>query len=303
MAWLSWERLGMAKEKGGLGYKDLENFNLALLAKQGWRLLQQPESLVAKVFKQKYYPNGNFMDSQLGRNPSYAWRSIWNGKPLLFEGLIWRIGNGQSVRIWGDRWIPAPLAFLMQRSIGGLTSDAKVSSLIDEETCWWNFQLVQDNFNREVADFICNIPVFPQRQQDKLIWAGTKNGVFSVRSAYHLALDKKERNRGSCSYEEHSKRLWKIVWKVEVPTVAKVFLWKACSNILPTKLNLFRKGIVPDALCPICDLYEETVKHVLWTCEAAKDVWSACRIRIQKMCSYGGGFYFFIFAPLAEAGS
>jgi hypothetical protein len=198
MAWLSWERLGMAKEKGGLGYRDLENFNLALLAKQGWRLLQQPESLVAKVFKQKYYPNGNFMDSQLGRNPSYAWRSIWNGKALLSEGLIWRIGNGQSVRIWGDRWIPTPLSFLMQRSIGGLTPDARVSSLIDEETCWWNFQLVQDNFSREVADFICNIPVFPQRQQDKLIWAGTKNGVFSVRSAYHLALDRKERNRGSC---------------------------------------------------------------------------------------------------------
>jgi hypothetical protein len=83
MAWLSWERLGMAKEKGSLRYRDLENFNLALLAKQGWRLLQQPESLVAKVFKQKYYPNGNFMDSQLGRNPSYAWRSIWNGKALF----------------------------------------------------------------------------------------------------------------------------------------------------------------------------------------------------------------------------
>ena len=64
--------------------------------------------------------------------------------------------------------------------------------------------------------------------------------------------------------------------------MAKVFLWKACNNILPTKLNVFRKGIVPGALCPICGLHKETVEHVLWTCEAAKDVWSACRVRTQK---------------------
>ena len=95
----------------------------------------------------------------------------------------------------------------MQRMNGGLALDAKVSSLIDEDTCWWNFKLVQDIFNREEADIICNIPVYPQRQHDKLIWASTKNGEFSMRSAYHLVFDRKEGNRGSCSSDEHSRRL------------------------------------------------------------------------------------------------
>jgi hypothetical protein len=99
IAWMSWEKLGRPKEKGGMGYRDLESFNLALLAKQGWRLFKHPESLVARVFKQKYFPNDSFLNSSLGRNPSYVWRSVWNAKRLLNDGLIWRVGNGDSIKI------------------------------------------------------------------------------------------------------------------------------------------------------------------------------------------------------------
>lgn len=54
MAWMSWEKMGRTKEKGGLGFCYVESFNLALLAKQGWRIHQNPNSLVAKIFKEKY---------------------------------------------------------------------------------------------------------------------------------------------------------------------------------------------------------------------------------------------------------
>lgn len=72
IAWMSWKKLGWAKEIGGLGYRDLEWFNMVLLAKQGWRLIQNPEGLAAKILKEKYIPRGNFLNSSLRRQPSYV---------------------------------------------------------------------------------------------------------------------------------------------------------------------------------------------------------------------------------------
>ena len=58
-----------------MGFRNLQAFNLAMLAKQGWRLLMNPNSLVARVYKAKYYPHGDVLNASLGSRPSYAWRS------------------------------------------------------------------------------------------------------------------------------------------------------------------------------------------------------------------------------------
>ncbi|CAD6223899.1 unnamed protein product [Miscanthus lutarioriparius] len=51
MHWMSWERLNQPKSKGGMGFRDLRSFNLAMLGKQGWRLITRPDSLCARVLK------------------------------------------------------------------------------------------------------------------------------------------------------------------------------------------------------------------------------------------------------------
>jgi hypothetical protein len=68
------------------------------------------------------------------------------------------------------------------------------------------------------------------------------------------------------------------------------FLWKACNDILPTKEKLHERGITTDALCPVCGLETETVSHILWSCESAKDMWSECCRVIQKCSSIEVGF-------------
>lgn len=142
-----------------MGYRDLEMFNLALLAKQGWRLLQRPDTLAATIFQEKYFPNGSFLDSNLGRKPSYVWRSIWNAKPLLKEGLVWRVWDGTSIRIWDDRWLPTPGSHLVQSPVRILWTEAKVCELLDTNTNWWNTSLVHNVFGEEEARMICSATV------------------------------------------------------------------------------------------------------------------------------------------------
>lgn len=81
--WCSWEGLCDLKEVGGLGFCDLLKVNIALPTKQGWCLTTSPSSLMARVLKAKYYPTSNFMEIELGHQPSFVWQSIWAAKGLL----------------------------------------------------------------------------------------------------------------------------------------------------------------------------------------------------------------------------
>ena len=81
MAWLSQEKMCTPKEYGGLGFRDLKAFNLALLAKQGWHLQKNPHSLVHCVLKAFYFPSTNFIHAELGPKPSYAWQASSQHNP------------------------------------------------------------------------------------------------------------------------------------------------------------------------------------------------------------------------------
>jgi len=147
ISWMSWKRMGRNKNIGGLGYRDLECFNMAMLVKQCWRLLKWPDSLVACVMREKYHPSVDFLDSNIGRRPSFVWRSIWQTKPLLQEGLMWRVGNGSKIKLWEDKWISGS-PHRIQDPIRVLPRDARVADIINQEANWWDIPLIEQIFCR-----------------------------------------------------------------------------------------------------------------------------------------------------------
>ncbi|EEF42777.1 conserved hypothetical protein [Ricinus communis] len=52
---ISWSKFCANKDEGGMGFRDLQDFNLALLAKQGWKFIVIPHTLVARIYKAKYF--------------------------------------------------------------------------------------------------------------------------------------------------------------------------------------------------------------------------------------------------------
>ena len=93
MHWFAWWKMCVPKKKGGLGFRDLHSFNLALLAKQCWRLIQNPDSLCARVLSAKYYPEGNILKAGPKKSSSFTWQSIVAGIQTFKRGCIWRVGT------------------------------------------------------------------------------------------------------------------------------------------------------------------------------------------------------------------
>ena len=187
ISWVAWDKMCNPKAVGGLGFRDLKAFNLALLAKQGWRLLLNTNSLLHQVFKAKYFAEGSFLDAQLGSKPSFAWRSIWAAKGVLIDGLRWSIGDGESVHIWNDKWLPTPETFKVMSPRRFIDGREHVSALIDREKGCWRSELIKELFLPHEANSILAIPLTQMQVPDSMVWTATANGVFSVRSAYHVS--------------------------------------------------------------------------------------------------------------------
>lgn len=159
LAWVSWEKLCNKKFEGGMGFKNLKAFNLALLAKQGWRILKNPNSLLHSAFKVKYCAKTSFMDAQLGRNPSYVWRSVIVAQDIIDRGLRWNVGNSKTVNIWNDRWLPTSDTFKILSPRNQEVWLEKVEQLFDFDKGYWNIEKVRNTFLHHEAETILGIPL------------------------------------------------------------------------------------------------------------------------------------------------
>lgn len=186
-AWTSWSDLCKPKKCGGLSFRDIRSFNLALLAKQSWRLLQFPDSLMSKVFKAKYFPHSKYLEATLGSRPSATWRGILKARTFFAKGIRMRIGNGQATRIWGSDWIPDDGNFRVftPQPLHSLFPD-RVGDLIDPTTRTWRVELVNETFCPVDRARILAIQVGAMDVDDRMVWQLSKDGKFSVKSCYHF---------------------------------------------------------------------------------------------------------------------
>ncbi|KAL9676543.1 hypothetical protein QQ045_004757 [Rhodiola kirilowii] len=92
IAWLEKGKLQKVKEEGGLGLKNFQLLNLALIIKQAWRVFSKPELLLSKIYKARYSISTELLEAQIGSRPSWAWRSVHWGLGIL---KIWLTDRGE----------------------------------------------------------------------------------------------------------------------------------------------------------------------------------------------------------------
>ena len=264
-----------------MGFKDLRQFNLAMLAKQGLRLMQDQESLLFKCLKAQYFPGCHFLEATDSPTSSFTWKSILVAKPIIQRGSCWRAGNEASIWVLRDVWIPNHLTNKVLHLTHIVDEDLMVTKIINPDTRWWDREFIMQNFNREDAEAILRVPLSRRYILDSLFWTPNKSGEYTVRLGYQVAWQlQKEAKWVESSNGIVGSIVWKSLWKLKVPNKIKVFGWRACRNILPTRVNLAQRRIIHDNRCEACKIEAETRIHALWSCGVARDVCAGCSTRL-----------------------
>ncbi|CAL8162128.1 unnamed protein product [Prunus armeniaca] len=206
-----------------------------------WCIWNNPDAFWVHVLKAKYFPDGDFLKARRGPCPSWAWASLLEGRKIMSDGAIWQIGNGLKVKIWRDNWLhhksilrPKP-TIIVSGPIPTLVND-----LTDRDLREWNLAGISNVIDPTVAKLIRAIPLRNLTRKDTLIWPWNKDGLFSVQSGYHWAMENLE---VVCSVpEHHSHQVEKKLWKIRANPV-----------------------------CSLCNSSDESAEHAILLCP-----WTAC---------------------------
>jgi hypothetical protein len=141
-------------------------------------------------------------------------------------GLIKRTVTGEDINIWDTNWLPRdgllrPVTIVPSASTQGFPQ--QVGDLMNQATMTWDIELIQSVFLPMDAQAIVSIPLSTRRQTDFWAWHYECNGVFTVRSAYRMLVDTRERRLvwldelPAASNTKDQERAWTSLWKMKVP--------------------------------------------------------------------------------------
>lgn len=282
MHWKCWHHLTQSKDKGGLGFKNLEDFNVALLGKQLWRLITHPDSLLCRVFKTRYFRPSDPLNATLGFRPSYAWRSMIAAQTLIKQGARVVIGNGRSTKLWEERWIGS-MSASMVTSTKQVSPQLKMRVAKAEKVCdlmtqtgrEWDMELIRNIFPDETQERILAINPQGIIGEDTYTWDFSKTGHYTVKSGYWVqrnVINVSQKHQGAD--QPSLDGLYQQIWKLSTSPKIHHFIWRCVSDALPTAATMRKRHISKDGSCGRCAMDKETANHILFKCPYARLVWA-----------------------------
>lgn len=180
---VNWNKLCKPKRFGGLGFKSFSLFNQAMITKQFWKIQENPNSLLTRTFKKKYFPTSSLREYQPKSHRSWIWRNIIDCQHTSLHQGRWLIGNGNQIPLSHPDWFQCPNQVLRDHGLHNGT----VADLVNNQSRTWNCDLIRKVYQPSEAKEILQIPL-PKTQgnNDKLIWKHSASGTYKVSQAYTL---------------------------------------------------------------------------------------------------------------------
>lgn len=208
LAYISWEKIMLPKNLGGLAIRDMGSVNQALLLKSLWHLAKGEELQWVKLVKAKYTPNSKVWLTKRTYKCTNFWRGIMNLRGKLGEMVFWNIGDGRGVCAFGEPWFLNALQHTPQDRVQNTIT---IDQLRMEEGGWDVNQIIHLFGAQACVNILgqCE-PPSSEASPARLIFKHTPNGEFSVKHAYnHLRME--EINQ--CGLNQTTDPIWNLIWK------------------------------------------------------------------------------------------
>ncbi|XP_026399043.1 uncharacterized protein LOC113294886 [Papaver somniferum] len=189
------------------------------------------------------------------------------------------INNGKTTKIWVDRWVISH-EFKLEPLHPYHLQYEYVCELIIQGTNSWNVPFLNDLFIPEVVNKIVRIQL-SVTEEDVIKWMPSKDGNFTVKSAYNKLMEPRIQNQIAISVVPQG--IWKSLWKMKLPHRVKLFIWKCLKDIVPTRVCLSQDMNPIDVSCAICNSEAESLYHLLVLCNHAKEVWRILNVNIDRI--------------------
>ncbi|KAK6116053.1 hypothetical protein DH2020_008322 [Rehmannia glutinosa] len=197
-----------------------------------------------------------------------------------------------------DKWIGSPKPDGIKGNHTKIPTGLKVRDLIDMEGGIWRHSYIKQIFEKIDADRILSMHISRRFPPDKYIWIHSKSGLFTVKSAYYWIKAREDQNHLPIASSSDQNTAWKQMWNLRVIPKVKHFLWRTCTESLPTKSGLLRRGLQIDPICELCGETIESTTHLFLECRSTLPVWYLSTLRLDLHGQQFGSFKNFLWTML-----
>jgi hypothetical protein len=202
------------------------------------------------------------------------------------------LGDGKNINVWRDAWLRDNNNSHVTTPLICGRENMCVHDLIEEGGREWRREAILEYFNEKDAQNMLNIPLFGYMKEDAPSWKFSKNGEYSVKSAYFYAMENLVDNR-----ELRVEGKWRRIWELKIPQKMKEFLWRVARGCLPTRERLQQKGVNCTNNCEHCQHNFENEWHIFFGCVKAQETWEVAGLwpQIEGLFESANGFVSFFF--------
>ncbi|XP_028117723.1 uncharacterized protein LOC114315305 [Camellia sinensis] len=273
---VAWVHLCVPRNEGGLGFKSIEVWNKAVIAKHVWFLFSGGEQSMWCQWVKSYLLKGrSFWCLKVPSDPSWVWRKLLDLRSIIAPLIKYNVGNGKATFLWFDNWLP--LGPLFNRfgdrviSNSGIQKFAKVEAVIYGSR--WKWPVCR---TWELNEIKAAVPadMKPSLVNDKVVWLPSSDGHFSIKSSWD-------------EWRTHGSRVvWaKILWfKFHIPSTV---VWVAIHNRLNTLDRLVVFGTSNSSICCLCGVGLENHNHLFFKCPFSYKVWNGMQATVDAGRSTG----------------